>query len=283
MHFTQVLILTISVIFSLFSGAASLNNLVARTDPSSDICGEVKARLKVIDPSSGKYEDFGLITACLCLPDVIPFIATDPTALAAATKFGRDVVATYVTNMIKQGEGSEQCHYPLHSVPVCTTGNPCGFTCKDGYTAYPPEKPTECICGEPHQECNGKCGNYSSCSSAYAKREAHYGGNKRACPPGFTACGILGRNARTWECINTQHELESCGGCSIPLTIPSPEGQDCTNILGVSDVSCVNGRCAVHRCMPGYVIDVTGSTCIYSEEKDPIILAAEYGLEHVPL
>jgi hypothetical protein len=164
------------------------------------------------------------------------------------------------------------------------------------YTAYPHDKPTQCIC--ENKECNGKCGDYKSCPSAYVKRDAHFGSGK-LCSPGLTACGILGRNARTWECINTQHELESCtsfviskspvssshplligGGCSIPLDQYSPEGQDCTLIAGVSDVSCVMGRCAVHRCMPGYDVDITSSSCVYSEDKDPVLLAAQYGLEY---
>lgn len=170
------------------------------------------------------------------------------------------------------------------------------------YTPFPLQWPTECVCEKPHQECNGKCGDYHSCPSGHVKREAHFGGG-RECPKGLTACGILGRNARTWECINFQNELESCtffilrntgvlltfmlclgGGCSIPLDTSSPEGRDCTSIVGVSDVSCVMGRCVVHRCVHGYDVDVTGTSCIYySEDEKPNILASQYGLEHVPL
>jgi hypothetical protein len=55
MHFLLSSTLAVSVIFSLFSGAASLNNLVERTPPS-DLCGEVKAELTVPHPSSpGNY------------------------------------------------------------------------------------------------------------------------------------------------------------------------------------------------------------------------------------
>jgi hypothetical protein len=54
MQFFLAFALAISAIFSLFSGAASLNSLVERT--SSDLCGEVKSELKVPHPSSpGKY------------------------------------------------------------------------------------------------------------------------------------------------------------------------------------------------------------------------------------
>ncbi|RDB21986.1 Protein priA [Hypsizygus marmoreus] len=102
---------------------------------------------------------------------------------------------------------------------------------------------------------------------------------------GQTACGVISRNAKSWECIDTQNDLESCGGCIIPLhsQLSSPEGEDCTAIPGVSDVSCIRGGCVVHRCRPGYDINSTGSSCVYVEEKDPVILAAQYGLEHIPL
>ena len=80
------------------------------------------------------------------------------------------------------------------------------------------------------------------------------------------------------------HSLLIGGGCIIPLSLASPQGEDCTMIPGVSDVSCVKGHCVVHRCMPGYNIDSTGSSCLYSEDSDPILLAAQYGLDHlIPL
>ena len=60
MQFFLAFALAISAIFSLFSGAASLNSLVERT--SSDLCGEVKSELKVPHPSSpDKYIAAGRI------------------------------------------------------------------------------------------------------------------------------------------------------------------------------------------------------------------------------
>jgi hypothetical protein len=61
MQFLSVSTLVLSVTFSLFSGAASLNTLVGRS-PSSDYCGEVHAELRVPKPfSPGKYTDCGSI------------------------------------------------------------------------------------------------------------------------------------------------------------------------------------------------------------------------------
>lgn len=60
-------------------------------------------------------------------------------------------------------------------------------------------------------------------------------------------------------------------------------GKDCSAIRGVSDVSCIRGECVVHKCMTRYEIGGRHSECTYSEDKDPEILAAQYGLEHEPL
>lgn len=73
------------------------------------------------------------------------------------------------------------------------------------------------------------------------------------------------------------------GGCVFPLpTGDGREGQDCTALPGVSDVSCVRGRCVVHRCMPGYNVHPDKAECVYNEDEDPKVLAAQYGLD-IPL
>jgi hypothetical protein len=135
------------------------------------------------------------------------------------------------------------------------------------------------------KECNGKCGIFSGCPSGKpnVKRSSIFGGSQ--CPVGMTACGIWGRSARTWECIDTMTDLESCGGCIIPLAndLSQPEGVDCTALPGVSDVSCIRGGCVVHRCTAGYDLQSDKTSCLYNEDRDPVILAAQYGLEHVPL
>lgn len=69
----------------------------------------------------------------------------------------------------------------------------------------------------------------------------------------------------------------------MPLHLYQPEGVDCTAIPGISDVSCIHGRCDVHRCMPGYEVSSTGDSCVYVEDTDPALLASQYGLEHTPL
>lgn len=61
------------------------------------------------------------------------------------------------------------------------------------------------------------------------------------------------------------------------------EGVDCTALAGVSDVSCVRGKCVIHKCSAGYDLDPKKDECVYDEDSDPVILAAQYGLEHLPL
>jgi len=66
------------------------------------------------------------------------------------------------------------------------------------------------------------------------------------CPMGATACPIFPRMG-SWECIDTQIELESCGGCA-----SKSEGEDCTRIKGAQGVTCSEGTCLVFSCQPGF-------------------------------
>lgn len=38
----------------------------------------------------------------------------------------------------------------------------------------------------------------------------------------------------------------------------------------------------MHKCAPGYNLHYSEG-CVYNEDEDPVVLAAQYGLEHVPL
>ncbi|KAJ6632538.1 hypothetical protein B0H10DRAFT_2159670 [Mycena sp. CBHHK59/15] len=268
---------------ALISPALGSNQLFSR-DVSVDVCGEVEAELKVPNlHHPGQYITIGLIQECLCISTLPQYITANRLALGAIALVGKATVLSELTDMVNNCRGRQECHYPLHSVPSCKNGSPCYFTCKDGYTAYPWAYPTQCICSYPHTECNGKCGKFHGCPSGhYAKRDLR---SSQQCHKGMTACRVPGRSANAWECVDTQTDLESCGGCSYAAHSNPFEaaGEDCTSLLGVSDVSCIKGQCIVHKCMPGYDINDGHSECIYSEDKDPKFLAAQYGLEHGPL
>ncbi|KAM0751659.1 hypothetical protein T439DRAFT_355565 [Meredithblackwellia eburnea MCA 4105] len=69
------------------------------------------------------------------------------------------------------------------------------------------------------------------------------------CPGGATACPIFPRMG-SYECIDTQSELESCGGCA-----SKGEGEDCTQIKGAQGVTCQSGRCIIFTCQQGYKLE----------------------------
>ncbi|KAI0033170.1 hypothetical protein K488DRAFT_34336, partial [Vararia minispora EC-137] len=59
-----------------------------------------------------------------------------------------------------------------------------------------------------------------------------------------------------FECVDTQHELQSCGGCA------SVRSQyDCTTIEGSWNVGCENGACKVYSCQAGYRLARDGASC----------------------
>ncbi|GAA5857591.1 hypothetical protein JCM8547_004285 [Rhodosporidiobolus lusitaniae] len=66
------------------------------------------------------------------------------------------------------------------------------------------------------------------------------------CPVGETACPIFPRMG-TYECLDTNSELESCGGC-----LSKGDGEDCTAIKGAQGVTCQSGSCIVFTCQPGW-------------------------------
>ncbi|GAA5912017.1 hypothetical protein JCM6882_002008 [Rhodosporidiobolus microsporus] len=69
------------------------------------------------------------------------------------------------------------------------------------------------------------------------------------CPIGETACPIFPRMG-TYECLDTNTELESCGGC-----LSKGLGEDCTAIRGAQGVTCSSGACFVFTCQPGWRLD----------------------------
>ncbi|KAH8981203.1 hypothetical protein EDB86DRAFT_2813116, partial [Lactarius hatsudake] len=215
---------------------------------------------------------------CLCLSAIPLFLEDDPVGIMAVEYAGEKGAPALLANIIAGDAPNSDCNYPDHSVPTCVDGNPCGFTCTDGFTPSPSLDPTTCVCSAPNVVCNGE----RWVGSGSCTEMGH----------GWAACGVFGGGARAWECVDTAHDLESCGGCVLPLTPYSPIGQDCTAIPGVADVACHSGECMVRRCLPGYVMSHDGTSCrskhahshvATPEEDDEYVQAMRYGLEHRPL
>ena len=67
-------------------------------------------------------------------------------------------------------------------------------------------------------------------------------GDKTACPIEHFVHQTLGRRSRTYECVDTQTNLEKCGGCTGGLG-----GVDCTELDSQGAVACVEGVCVVNE------------------------------------
>ncbi|RPD52909.1 hypothetical protein L226DRAFT_576659 [Lentinus tigrinus ALCF2SS1-7] len=190
--------------------------------------------------------DYGSINECLCHSDVSEFVATDATIVQEISSGADEHAVTNAINNLISAKG-KQCTYPDHSVPSCTADDPCGFVC-EGSAQY----------------CHGVCTTGECYPPAYENTI-----RKNAwCPAGTTACGAYerrGSNSSPFECIHTDTDLESCGGCTTPLDSLSPTGVDCSQLPGVVDVKCKAGACVVNRCSPGYMRAADNSTCVSTQ------------------
>jgi len=74
------------------------------------------------------------------------------------------------------------------------------------------------------------------------------------CPYGLNACPISTISSN-YECVEL-NELENCGGCAI-----GGVGEDCSAIPHVYGVACVEGRCSIATCAPGYQLDSDSISC----------------------
>jgi len=229
----------------------------------------------------------------MCLSTISSFEETN-TVKKAVAMVGEKVVTDGLTNLIITLAPKQGCVYPENSTPVCVDNNPCGLGCLNGFTASPTSNPTTCVCAAPNVVCNSNCVAPGACPSSQITLKRRWLGS-RSCTEigsGWAACGVFGGGARAWECVHTARDLESCGGCVLPLTPFSPIGQDCTALPGIADVSCLCGECVIRRCMHGYALSRDGTHCISTqahsslphiavpEDDEEFMQAIRYGLEH---
>lgn len=87
------------------------------------------------------------------------------------------------------------------------------------------------------------------------------------CPRGLTLCGVSSSSysKTSWECLDTQNGLESCGGCAVGILGHPASGMDCTAIEGVEDVACRGGKCQVSACASGWKVSECGTMCVLDE------------------
>ncbi|KAJ6612518.1 hypothetical protein B0H10DRAFT_291519 [Mycena sp. CBHHK59/15] len=241
--------LTIFALASL-SHAAVIEGLVPRvtttTAVATTVCACISGEVKVRGVNCGSLET----ELCTCISLLEQVVAqTTRTPLLTGIRIGgyADVVASLQDKINQCGpKDKSSCTHPENSTPSCSRLNLCGYTCNSGYV-----------------DCHGKC--KKSCPSNHPRDEKYWGHRtQKSCKAGWTACGVAGGGPRDWECVDTVNDLESCGGCPtgiISTLAAAATGADCTTIENVSDVSCVAGGCAVHKCMPGYKVSASGDSC----------------------
>jgi len=244
-----------SIVVALTAVTTSVNALRQHKQRALlDVCANVDADLALLAVV------FGKIDLCLCVSALPVFITTNLFAKAAVLVNGDAAVIAALTALINAAPDHKECTYPEHSVAICSSDDPCGFSCSDGFTPSPPSKPTDCVCEAPNTVCNGVCGDFPSCSSSKAKRDSLW--RDATCPHGWSACGIWGGGRLDYECVDVKKDLWSCGGCSLPLLPTDPIGVDCTTIPGVHDVSCHGNRCVVQRCKDGFNVSGDQTSCV---------------------
>ncbi|KAH9820997.1 hypothetical protein DFH28DRAFT_951186 [Melampsora americana] len=69
--------------------------------------------------------------------------------------------------------------------------------------------------------------------------------NETACPISHLSSGF--------ECIDTNFELASCGGC-----VTKGEGENCLSIIGAAGVGCLEGKCVVFSTQSEYYLGQQG-------------------------
>ncbi|KAL1409980.1 hypothetical protein Q8F55_003980 [Vanrija albida] len=138
------------------------------------------------------------------------------------------------------------------------------FCYLSGRAVGPDCKCLNCGCGAQRQ-CNNKGGKLdASCKcivpSGYKKRRDETTVDS-LCPAGKKACRIDGDGFDgQFECVDTSSDIESCGGC-----VAEGKGQDCSAIEGAGSVACVNAKCVVSSCAPGFALS-GNATCTPSAD-----------------
>ncbi|KAG8923391.1 hypothetical protein FRC01_012807 [Tulasnella sp. 417] len=85
------------------------------------------------------------------------------------------------------------------------------------------------------------------------------------CTKGFQSCPhYSGRGG--FECVDTQNDPESCGGC-VSLD-GKGSGTDCTALEGVSVTRCAAGSCIIDACRKGYAKSLDGTSCVSVSSVD---------------
>ncbi|KAI0700331.1 hypothetical protein BC835DRAFT_1502679 [Cytidiella melzeri] len=238
--------------------------------PLLDVCASINT-----DTILGNSEILGIplkdllgLDLCLCLSAFPLKLGLSLQLDALINKYGAPLINAVLELLIDLSSNKQSCSYPEFSTPICSSTDPCGFTCNAPYTKVG----DQCACEAPYTLCNGQCISAPGgvCSSASVQRRAHrdnmYQNARSECRAHEEVCGVYDGSAYDYDCVDTKKNMESCGGCVIPnpflsSSSSSPVGVDCGSIAHVDSVSCVSGRCVVESCQSGWEADEARLTC----------------------
>ncbi|OAV91845.1 hypothetical protein PTTG_12311 [Puccinia triticina 1-1 BBBD Race 1] len=83
---------------------------------------------------------------------------------------------------------------------------------------------------------------------------------KPRCPSGLTACPISAVKefmpSTPYECLDTQQEINSCGGC-----VTLGNGTNCALLRGAGMSGCSDGKCTIFSCARGFKYSKRDQSC----------------------
>lgn len=245
--------ITVSAGFDETTSSSTLDRRLAARTTSGTLCSKIDCTLTTSD--SKKYTVLSGFGACIQGGSITTSSASDlKSALQQGyqTKTGvfntiyntygytvnscyNSIVSGVVSTLNSQ---SAKCTYPSNSVPKCgSSSTDCTWTCNSGY-----------------KTCGSSCilSSKSCVSGVPVKRDSA----SHICPTNWTSCPVTQGKDTFYECVNTDQDLESCGGCASV----DGSGVDCTVLPGISSVSCSRGVCEAASCLRGYALN--GTTCV---------------------
>ncbi|KAH9485364.1 Protein priA [Psilocybe cubensis] len=144
------------------------------------------------------------------------------------------------------------------------TGNRNGCSANPGGWAISPS----CSQGS-----DGTCPGSSPFASVSSKPKRHVIHAPLCRRTGQKACPVYGFNWRggkhhsftSYECVDIENDLESCGGCvqqSNDGEASADGGRDCSAIPNVSTVRCHKSECVIDSCQAGFIRSADGTHCV---------------------
>jgi len=233
----------------------------------SDIGSDLKRLLNLSWMESGEEID-----VCLCSSTVSNFVqSTKNKQVEIAKAFvGPKKVTEALQTLISRRSPQICPALPAHANRTCNTDGRKDDTC-------------DFSCQSPYRKSGQKCVLPASPSARPRKRsleEQVTMMHTSSCRPNEQVCARNGHasspsrstsyrspsmgNDVQFECIDVSKDLVNCGGCAAGSLGFDDEvvGVDCSDLVGVSDVQCVVGRCKVGKCRRGWKINVRGDGCV---------------------